>query len=82
MSRGDVVEARLLWDGTRVLFSRAFCYHPHQARRPILDRLARAREVGEDKEAVILGLARARLRVERYGKNVPLRKIYESMEAF
>lgn len=78
----DILEARLFWDGARVLFTRAFCYHPPEARPAILSRVARARQQGEAKEAVLLGLARARLRCERYGKNVSVRRIYETMEAF
>jgi hypothetical protein len=76
----DVIEARLLWHEGRVLFSRGFCYHPRDARKSIAERVKLALERGEDKEALLLGLARARLRCERYGKNVSTARIYETME--
>ncbi len=77
---GDVLEARLVAHEGNVMFTRAFCWHPREAHTALLARLAVARARGEAKEAALLGFARARLRCERYGKNVPIARIYETME--
>lgn len=34
---GQIVEARLLWDGERVVFGKTFLFHPREARQEVLD---------------------------------------------
>jgi hypothetical protein len=72
---GQIVEARLVWDGERVVFARTFLFHPREAREAALDLVDRALEAGRDRDGIMFHLARLHLRWYR-GRNVPAERIY------
>jgi len=71
VSRGDVVETRLVGLGGRVLFTRTFVYHPPGTRAPIVDHVRRLRAAGSDRRDIIDYVSRLRVRCERYGHMSP-----------
>jgi hypothetical protein len=81
LTKGDVLNARLLpWKGDHI-FSGAFVYHPREARRAILDEAKRRRKQAaksaEPASSAPLAaeLARMALKLERY-RNVAVENIY------
>lgn len=79
MAKGDILEARLVpWDG-RVLFAPAFCYHPKDARKPILKELKRQKKRPEPDftpQKLVFTASRMALKVERY-RNIAVTAIYD-----
>jgi hypothetical protein len=72
---GDVVEARLLWDGDTVIFGRTFLFHPPDAREVILDWVERAVEKGMARDEILFHLSRQYVRWHRLG-HVGAAKVY------
>jgi hypothetical protein len=81
LSRGDLLEARLLSHGGHLHFSASSIYHPREVRRAILQevkRLAKAAAPGQrpDVGDFLARLSRMALRLERY-RNVRVESIYD-----
>ena len=81
LSKGDLIEARLLpYDG-KLFFSGAFLYHPPESRKPVLAEVKRLKkEAGRgrspDVKAFLAVLSRMAFKLERY-RNVRLESIYD-----
>jgi hypothetical protein len=78
MSKGDILEARLIPHQGRALFAPAFCYHPKEARKAILKELKRQKKKPEPDftpKRMIYTLSRMALKVERY-RNIAVEAIY------
>lgn len=77
LSRGDLLEARLIPIEGRSLFSSAFCFHPAGAMKPTLKEIQRRKKTGAPSSLreLIWALSRMRLKVERY-RNVAVADIY------
>ena len=81
LSKGDILEARLLPHEGKLHFSRSFVFHPREVRRAILkeaQRLTRAAGPGQppDGDEFLAQLSRMALRLERY-RNVRVESIYD-----
>lgn len=76
---GDVVEARLVWDGREVVFTKTFLFHPRDARDAIAAHIDAA--LGKDKpgavDELLFTLSRLHLRWRRLGL-VTAGKIYRA----
>ncbi len=81
LSKGDLLEARLLPCDGALYFSGAFLYHPREARKAILDEVKRRRKAASkggaplDPQAFLATLSQMALKLERY-RNVRLESIY------
>jgi hypothetical protein len=81
LSKGDLIEARLLpYDG-KLFFSGAFLYHPPEARKAVLVEVKRLKkEAGRGRSPDVKGflavLSRMAFKLERY-RNVRLESIYD-----
>lgn len=64
---GDLVEARLVWDGTQVIFGKTFLFHPRDAREEALATVDGALARGTAREDVIFLLSRLHVRWHRHG---------------
>jgi hypothetical protein len=64
---GDLVEARLLWDGTEVIFGKTFLFHPRDARAEALAAVAAAAARGTDRDEILFQLSRLHVRWHRHG---------------
>lgn len=85
VSKGDLLEARLIPLDGALLFSGAFIYHPPEARRAILAEVKRLRKaVGRrgrpDVMDFLARLSRMAFKLERY-RNVKVESIYDFSEA-
>ncbi len=85
VSKGDLLEARLVPVAGRLHFSGAFLYHPPEARKAILAEAKRLRkEAGRrgrpDALAFLARLSRMAFKLERY-RNVRVESIYDFSEA-
>jgi len=81
LSKGDLLEARLLSYEGRLYFSGAFLYHPREVRRAILAEVKRLRKAAgkgghPDVEAFLAQLSRMALKLERY-RNVRVESLYD-----
>ncbi|MCC6805919.1 MAG: hypothetical protein IT381_00730, partial [Deltaproteobacteria bacterium] len=73
---GDIVEARLiLTPDNRLMFSPSFCFHPRDAKKPILKLVKAHKKQGLEPVQLIFKLAYLRLKVDRY-KHVTPEKLY------
>jgi hypothetical protein len=72
---GDLVEARLFWDGTRVIFGKTFLYHPRDAREEALDAVEAAVARGDARDEILFALARLHCRWHRHG-HVAAARVY------
>jgi hypothetical protein len=75
----EIFEARLVANVVRppeVLFTRAFQFHPREARAELKRQAERARKAGEPRAETLFRLLRLRLKALRY-KHVPPDKIYK-----
>lgn len=80
LAEGDIFEARLIpWEG-RVRFGPVFCFHPRPARRCIRDLVRLAERDGRLGPALILSLARMRLKHARF-RNIPVERIYSGISS-
>jgi hypothetical protein len=85
VTRGDLLEARLVPVSGRLHFSGAFLYHPPEARKAILAEVKRLRkEAGRrgrpDVPALLARLSRMAFKLERY-RNVKVESIYDFSES-
>jgi hypothetical protein len=81
LSKGDLIEARLLPHDGKLFFSGAFLYHPPEARKAVLAEVKRLKkEAGRgrlpDVKAFLALLSRMAFKLERY-RNVRLESIYD-----
>jgi hypothetical protein len=72
---GDVFEARLIWGGDAVMFSRTFLFHPPDAREVVLDWVERAVTAGSARDEILFHLSRQYVRWHRLG-HVGAAKVY------
>ena len=75
ISPGDVFEARLIWDGSAVVFGRTFLFHPPDARETVLDWVERAVSTGTARPEILFHLSRQYVRWHRLG-HVGAAKVY------
>jgi hypothetical protein len=64
---GALVEARVVWDGSQLVFAKTFLFHPRDARSEILDFVDEAIAEGKDRSEIMFHLARLYLRWHRHG---------------
>jgi hypothetical protein len=72
---GDLVEARLFWDGRKVIFGKTFLYHPRDARTEALAAVESALARGEARDELLFALARLHVRWHRHG-HVAAARVY------
>lgn len=77
LTKGDVLEARLIPFGGHFWFSAAFCWHPRNAVPSILKEVKRRKKKGLAQPADFLAdCARRSLKADRY-RNIAIEKIYD-----
>jgi hypothetical protein len=64
---GDLVEARLVWDGQEVVFTKTFLFHPQEAREPVIELVDGLLAKGVSREEIMFTLARVHVRWHRLG---------------
>lgn len=64
---GDLLEARLVWDGQEIIFAKTFLFHPRDAREQVLDVVDVDLGKGEGREAIMFHLSRLHVRWHRLG---------------
>jgi hypothetical protein len=64
---GDLVEARVVWDGQRVVFSKTVLFHPRDARVEALAFIDAALAKGTSRAEIIFQLSRMHVRWHRHG---------------
>jgi hypothetical protein len=64
---GDLVEARVVWDGDEVVFCKTFLFHPRDAREEALAAVEAALAQGADREEILFQLSRHHVRWHRHG---------------
>jgi hypothetical protein len=76
-NRDEIFDARLIPDGERFRFSRAFCFHPTEASGYILSEVKRIRknESPIDEEGLMLRLLKMRYKYEQY-RHLKLEFVY------
>lgn len=62
---GQIVEARLMWDGERVVFGKTFLFHPREARQEVLDLVDHGLSTPLSSNDILFQLARLHLRWHR-----------------
>jgi hypothetical protein len=72
---GDLLEARLVWDGKEVVFAKTFLFHPRDAREQVLDVVDTGLARGESREAIMFHLSRLHVRWHRHG-HVAAARVY------
>jgi hypothetical protein len=72
---GDLVEARLFWEGRRVIFGKTFLYHPRDAREEALGAVKTAVARGDSRDEILFSLARLHVRWHRHG-HVAAARVY------
>jgi hypothetical protein len=72
---GDVFEARLIWDGERVVFGRTFLFHPPDAREVVVDWVDRVVKEGTSRDEILFHLSRQYVRWHRLG-HIGAAKVY------
>jgi hypothetical protein len=73
---GDLIEARLVWDGARVVFSKTFLFHPRDARDAALAAIDAALVKGTARSEIIFALSRMHVRWHRHG-HVNAARVYK-----
>jgi hypothetical protein len=64
---GDLVEARLVWDGERIVFTKTVLFHPRDARAEALDAVDGALAKGTSRAEIMFQLSRMHVRWHRHG---------------
>ncbi len=64
---GDILEARLCWDGTSAVFGKTFLFHPRDARDDILATVPEAWARGARRDDILFGLSRLCVQWHRLG---------------
>jgi len=75
---GSIVEARLVWDGSKIVFTKTFLFHPRDARAPILDLVDESLSRGLSHNEIMFLLAQLYLRWHRHG-HVNAARIYKGV---
>ena len=79
-NRGDLFEARVISDGTSVIFGKTFIFHPVDARDVALAAVDSALERGVARDEILFDLARRHVRWHRFG-HIGAAKIYRGETA-
>jgi hypothetical protein len=64
---GDLLEARLCWNGAEVVFGKTFLFHPRDAREQVLDLVDASLARGDGRDAIVFQLSRLHVRWHRLG---------------
>jgi hypothetical protein len=64
---GDLVEARICWEGRKVVFGKTFLFHPRDARAEAVAAAESAVSRGDGRDEVLFHLARLHVRWARQG---------------
>jgi hypothetical protein len=72
---GDVLEARLIWNGDEVVFGKTFLFHPRDARQEVLEVIDAGIDKNMPREDIMFRLSRRHLRWHRL-KHVGAARIY------
>jgi hypothetical protein len=72
---GDLVEARVCWEGHKVVFGKTFLFHPRDARQEAVAAAEAALTRGESRDEVLFHLARLHVRWHRQG-HVSAARVY------
>jgi hypothetical protein len=64
---GDLLEARLCWNGAEVVFGKTFLFHPRDAREQVLDLVDASLARGEGRDGIVFQLSRLHVRWHRLG---------------
>jgi hypothetical protein len=64
---GDLLEARLCWNGAEVVFGKTFLFHPRDAREQVLDLIDASLARGDGRDAIVFQLSRLHVRWHRLG---------------
>ena len=75
---GDLFEARLIWDGERVVFGRTFLFHPPDAREVVVDWVDRVVKEGKPRDEILFHLSRQYVRWHRLG-HIGAAKVYRDV---
>jgi hypothetical protein len=73
---GDLIEARLCWEGQRVVFTKTFLFHPRDAREAALNAIDAAVEKGTPRAEIIFQLSRRHVLWHRHG-HVNAARVYK-----
>jgi len=79
LSKGDVLEARLIpLDGSTLVFSPAFCFHPREAAKAIKREVKRRKktELERSPKELVWEAAKRAMKVDRY-RQIAVEKIYD-----
>jgi hypothetical protein len=74
-AEGDLLEARILWDGDEVIFGKTFLFHPRDAREQVLALVDLLATKGTTQEEILFTLSRLHVRWHRLG-HVGAARIY------
>ena len=64
---GDLFEARLVWEGERIIFTKTVLFHPRDARTEALDAIDAALAKGTSRAEIMFALSRNHVRWHRHG---------------
>jgi hypothetical protein len=78
VAAGDVFEARLIWDGERVVFGRTFLFHPPDARDVVVEWVDRVVKEGMPRAEILFHLSRQYVRWHRLG-HIGAAKVYRDV---
>jgi hypothetical protein len=73
---GDLIEARLVWDGLRVVFTKTFLFHPRDARDEALKAIDDSLAKGTSRAEIMFHLSRMHVRWHRHG-HVNAARVYK-----
>ena len=73
---GDLIEARLCWEGKRIVFTKTFLFHPRDARTEALAAVDAALAKGTSRAEIIFSLSRMHVRWHRHG-HVNAARVYK-----
>jgi hypothetical protein len=73
---GDLIEARLCWEGKRIVFTKTFLFHPRDARTEALAAVDAAVAKGTPRAEIIFALSRMHVRWHRHG-HVNAARVYK-----
>jgi hypothetical protein len=73
---GDLIEARLCWEGKRIVFTKTFLFHPKDARTEALAAVDAAVAKGTPRAEIIFSLSRMHVRWHRHG-HVNAARVYK-----
>jgi hypothetical protein len=78
LQKGDVLEARLIPFGDRLVFSPAFCFHPREAVKAIKREVKRRKKKEPDRPAqeLVWEASKRAMKVDRY-RQIAVEKIYD-----